>query len=157
MAQRKLWVTMTRGWPLYLTIYLNKLKTRQKNKKHFGFGAAAPPPFSSFSSQPLSAPYMPPGVRGQCFILGGLQPQPLPLPCKIKGTTPPAGSVTPCRRRVFGSPTTRSNKKQITPWWGLGPQPLPLELPGFGTAVPPLLPRNKNQKLHENINIYPPL
>jgi hypothetical protein len=25
----------------------------------------------------------------------------------------------------------------------LGPQPLPLELPGFGTAVPPLLPRKK--------------
>ena len=40
----------------------------------------------------------------------------------------------------------RSNKKQINPWWGLGPQPLPLELPGFGTAVPPLLPRKKKSK-----------
>jgi hypothetical protein len=33
---------------------------------------------------------------------------------KIKGTTPPAGLATPCRRRVF-LPTTRSSKKQINP------------------------------------------
>ena len=134
-------------------------KNWTKNRNTWGLEPQPLPlSFLSFSSQPLTATYMPPGVGGQGFILGGLQPQPLPpfLPCKIKGTTPPAGSVTPCRRRVFGSPTTRSNKKQITPWWGLGPQPLPLEPPGFGTAVPPLLPRKKI-KNNKNINIYPPL
>ena len=71
MAQCKLWVPMTRGRPLYLTIYRNKIKTRQKTEILEVWSRSPSPFLSCFSHlNPSLPPTCPQGSEGRASFWG---------------------------------------------------------------------------------------